>query len=190
MLSSTKSSTIVFHLNIGSFDGNISGAYIFLIIVNIMIFSIMLPLGLIINYLSSMDPEELRDVVWCRAILGMYCKITPYVIKIVHVIKFGIYIILTILILINKIGTQGNCDSTMPSCDPGCSNSTRFNATLRPSYIRQLVIFHSAEGLSVIITMFVLCIIKTVLDINAFIYQPYNKNASRIKKLLLRHLGP
>jgi hypothetical protein len=150
----------------------------------------MFPLGLVINYFGEMDPEELRNMGWCRALLGMYCKVIPYAIKIIHAAKFGLFIILTVLVLFRDIGKQYNYDPDQPKVDDECSNLALFTSTLRPNYIRQLIIFHSAEGLSVIVTMFILCIIKTVLDINAFIYQPYNRNASRLKKLLLRHLGP
>jgi hypothetical protein len=156
----------------------------------VILATLMFLQGLIINHFAGMDPTELRNLGWCKRVLGTYCKLSPMVIKIVHLVKFVLVLIITFILIFTKIGTKYNPDPSITAYDIDCSDDTRFNTTIRKSYVTQIKIFHSIEGVSSILSMFVLCVIKTVLDINAFIYQPYDRNASRVKKLLLRHLGP
>jgi hypothetical protein len=150
----------------------------------------MFTLGLTINHFSTLDPEELRHLGWCKRLLGVYCKVVPTVIKVINLLKFGLFVIITLMIVLTDIGHEYTPDPKFTTYDDNCKDANAFDGKLRPSYINQLIIFHSMEGISVIVTMFVLCMIKTVLDINAVMYQPYDKNAGKLRKIFLRHLGP
>lgn len=144
--------------------------------------------GMIVNYFSSLDMDEMRNMGWCKRIMGILCRVLPLVLKLFHFLKMILVIFTSFTVYFTTVSDAPDANITNTTYIENCDN-VNFNKTLRVDYDREKIIYQTVEGSVTMFVMCCLCICKTFCDINTFCYEPLDVNANRWKKLA-KTLGP
>jgi Trk-type K+ transport system membrane component len=143
--------------------------------------------GIIVNYFSSLDSDELRAMGWCKKILGIICRTLPLIIKLFHFLKLVLVLITSYTTYFEAVPDKPDVaavNSTIANC-----NNANFSTTVKLEYNSQKIIYQTVECATTFFTLSCLCICRTFFDITTFCYDPIDKNASGWKKLM-KTLGP
>jgi hypothetical protein len=162
-----------------------------------MLFLSMLLISLLVCFFDNMDPIEIEELGLVKRILGTICRLWPSVTKFIHYVK-----VLVVLILIyftffsNKITTQyislqndTTYYVTYSTASTDCKNTDKTNEKIK-LYTNQLLVSFLFEFASVIIVLFVMGIIKNLINIQPFLYEPEDHRHGKARKVLMRTLGP
>jgi hypothetical protein len=175
-------------------DNSATPLFLFLIIINFFLIFFLLLLGILVNYFDQLDPDELLDLNWIKRLGGVLSRVCPTICKILHYIKVLIVLICAYFAFFNnQTGTSYLTSDTFNATkvDQRClsANTTYLKTTLK-NYPTQVVIFGSIEFIIVFITLCVLGIVKNLIDIDGYFYEPEDFKQGGCRKLLFRRLGP
>ncbi len=172
-----------------------SAADIFLImgILNIFIMVLMMILGVIINYFDGLDPEELVDLGFVKKLMAILLRLFPTLVKLLHFIKIILVLVGIIFAFVNnQINTDyikdGQYDNTTLAACLNV-NSTDVTSALEV-YPSNVIIFESIELFSVFFSLFGLGMLKNLILIDGYFYEPENPSHGGCRKLCFRKLGP
>lgn len=147
-------------------------------------------LGCLINYFNKQDPDEFHSMGIIKKILGFYCKIAPFWLKITNYVKFIIAIVLAYYVLGTKIGTSYlTSTTTVATLDQRCVNNL-YLPELMAKYDNFKVIFF---GIEIAVNFITICVYGTLrgwIDQDAYLYEPENRRRHVLYRLLFRTLGP
>jgi hypothetical protein len=175
---------------------NNSAASIFVImgVLNILITVLLLLLGLMVNYFDGLDPDDLLDLSWLKKIMGILVRLLPTLVKILHTIKVILVLVGIIFAFVNNTITMDylkddsyNISSVTTECKS--LNSTSAQSVIS-GYPQTIMIFESIELFCVFFSLFVLGMIKNIIRIDGYFYEPENLLQGGCRKLCFRKLGP
>lgn len=154
-------------------------------------FVFLIILAISINYLSELDPDELRERTIPRRITGTITKTFPMTVKLLHYTKLTLYLIILIVYVPNPApGTEYlNTNPILRNDLLYCNNSSYTNIVIN-NYKGNIGIFTYLEGT---IIYFILCIlggIKGLIYEEAFIYQPVSRESGAMTVCFCHFLGP
>jgi hypothetical protein len=154
-------------------------------------FLLLAILAVSINYLSDLDPEELRDKTTIRKIAGAVTKILPISIKGLHYSKVVLFLLILGGYSFNpQPGTEyllGN--STYNTDTFKCANVT-YTDILKDSYKSNIKFITALEGSLIYLIVCILGAIKSMIYEEAFIYQPVSRDSGTVTKCCCHYLGP
>ena len=176
------------------FDSNAVSFFMFLILINLIIFIMMMFSGYITNYFDQMDPDELMNLGWLKNILSIICKLSPTFCKLAHYLKVIIVLVVCYFCYFNNqsgvtVLSSADFYVTYPNLTLSCYNVT-FVEGIVTQYKKQVVVFGTMELFFVFITLLPLGIIKNLIDINGYFYEPEDFSHGGCRTLLFRRFGP
>jgi hypothetical protein len=176
---------------LGPLTGTAAGLLLICSIINFFMFIFLVLLAASINYLSDLDPEELRDKTFVRKAAGAIAKILPITIKGMHYFKVALFVLILAGYSFNpQPGTdylQGN--STYNTDIFKCANVT-YTEILKDSYKSNIKFITALEGSLIYLIVCILGAIKSMIYEEAFIYQPVSRDSGAAAKCFCHYLGP
>ena len=188
----------IFNSSYGTCPYTNSAAGIFLIIayLNIILFILLLITGLVIGHFSELDPDELINLGFVKKILGVLTKLFPRIIKLIHLLKIILVLVTGFFAFANNTLTmdyltEQGFNATLYAGNPDCLNvnATSNNITMT-SYPQSVQIFELIEVSSVVIALCILGIIKNMINIDGYFYEPEDLSHGSCRKLVCRKYGP
>jgi len=152
-----------------------------------------------IHYFAEMDLEALKELNFLQKILGAITKLSPILIKLFHILKFGLILGLAYFALIAKasmfvktgkyVSYNDTAWYTALNITTNCQNATWANITLT-DYNRTIVYFYGFDFFILLICFFLLGLIKNIVDHPAFVYVPMATDTSSFMRFCCQYLGP
>jgi hypothetical protein len=176
------------------FTGSATSIFVLMGILNIFITALLLLVGVILNFFDGLDPDELLDLGWLKKIMGILVRLLPTLVTILHTIKVILVLVGVLFAFINnQISTEYlndlNFNSTSVFNICLYSNETEIQKIIT-GYPQKIMIFESIELFSVFFSLFVLGMIKNIIAIDGYFYEPENLSHGGCRKLCFRKLGP
>jgi hypothetical protein len=166
---------------------------------NIAIAVFSLLVGGSILYFSSMDLEELKELGFLQKILGVLTKLSPLVIKLCHVLKFILMLVLAYFAFFLQASMFTKTGKYLTYTDADwykainlteqCTNKTWANETLF-NYNKTIKIFYGFDFFVMMICFFVLGLVKNIVEQPAFVYIPLSSDSSSVIKYCCHFFGP
>jgi hypothetical protein len=158
------------------YDTQIGILFLIIGLLNTFIFINMLYAGFLIRYFSKKTSEDLNSMNIFFVILSVGTKLSQKITKILHLLKFILTIILSILFIIEYFKTSTNTNT--------CTNPK----SLKDNNVILLVLIF--ESMSFFVSFILFGIIKSFLNEESFIYNPEFQNQYCCTKLIFHTLGP
>ena len=176
------------------FGNNAASIFMLLFILNTIIVVLCLLLGYLIKFFDGLDPDELFNLGWFKKLLGILVKILPTVIKIIHIVKLGMVLFNMIYLFNPNLTTDYLTDPNYNLAlitDVHCKNATStLIVNAKDQYKKTIFAFEAVELFSVYISLFVLGVVKNLLDIEGYFFEPQNLEHGKIRKICMNKLGP
>jgi hypothetical protein len=188
---------IIFNSTFSScpYTNSATGLFFFMFLLNIFIFLIMLATGLILTNFDALDPDEYTNLGIVKKFLGIFSKILPRVIKLLHLLKIFIVLGGAYYAYFNKsLSLSYFTDNTLNWTELnqtycGVYDSPLHKAT-NDSYIQQIPFFEGVEIGSVFISLCILGLVKNSINIEGYFYEPEDLSHGFCRKLWCRSFGP
>jgi hypothetical protein len=179
------------------FTNNAAGIFFLLAIINLVLLILVMFQGFLINYFDDMDPNELLDLGFIKKMLTISVRLTPSMIKLIHYVKVILVLVgAAFAFLNNTIGTDYLNDVQYMSTYNATlnyycrSNDSTLIINAKKNYPSNILIFESIELFFVFFSLCILGIIKNLIDIDGYFYEPEDPNQGGCRTLLFRRLGP
>jgi hypothetical protein len=175
-------------------DNSATGLFLFMIIMNIILVVLLLITGYLVNFFDQLDPEEMLEMGWFKRLLGILCKILPTVSKIIHYVKVLMVLIGGYFGYFNNVSGMTYLED--PNFDPttltdvNCKSNTTVLQNMVANYPKQVVVFESIEFSGVIFTMYILGMIKYLIEVDGYFHEPDDYRHGKCRKILFRRFGP
>lgn len=176
------------------YSSPIGNLFLIIGLANTFIFVKMLFAGFFIKYFSNKTPEDLSSMNIFLVILSIMTKLSQKTIKILHLIKFLLTIILLIFII--SMWTDKSyisIDSKSLNNYTTCKNYPIDNYS-ENEYVYNLrkiiLIVYISEGISYFVSFILFGIFKSFITEDSFIYNPEFPNQYCCTILIFHKLGP
>jgi hypothetical protein len=179
------------------FNNSAAGLFFLLALQNIILLILVLLQGFLINYFDDIDPNELSDLGYVKKTLTIAVRLLPSIIKLIHYVKVILVLVGAAYAFINNtLGTDYLTDvqymtTYNATLNYYCrSNDSTLIINAKKNYTSNIIIFESIELFFVFFSLCILGIIKNLIDIDGYFYEPEDPNQGGCRTLLFRRLGP
>lgn len=177
------------------YTNSATGLFFFMFLLNLFIFLLMLATGLIITNFDALDPDEFNNFGLIKKFLGIFSKVFPRVIKLLHILKVlivlggGYYAFFNNTLSLSYFNDTSLNWTELNLTYCGNINSSTHNTTIT-NYQQQIPFFEFVEIGSVLISLCILGLVKNSINIEGYFYEPEDLAQGFCRKLWCRKYGP